>query len=44
MKQTLDSAHRSDKLCGMAQAWVAQKLVNVTFYEFLGCLIYKYLR
>ena len=22
---------------GMVQAWVGQKLVNVTFYEFLQC-------
>ena len=25
---------------GMVQAWVAQKLVNVTFYKFLLCLIF----
>jgi hypothetical protein len=31
-------------IAGMVQAWVAQKLVNVTFYKFLGCPIYKYLR
>ena len=24
---------------GMEQAWVGQKLVNVTFYEFLRCPI-----
>jgi hypothetical protein len=29
---------------GMLQAWIAQKLINVKFYEFLGCPIYKYLR
>ncbi len=28
---------------GMVQAWVAKKLVNVTFYEFFRCPIYKYL-
>ena len=27
---------------GMVQAWVGQKLVNVTFYEFLRCPIYKF--
>ena len=31
-------------IAGMVQAWVAPKLVNVTFYKFLGCPIYKYLR
>ncbi len=25
---------------GMVQAWVAKKLVNVTFYEFLSCPFY----
>ena len=29
---------------GMVQAWVGQKLVNMTFYMFIGCPIYKYLR
>ena len=24
----------------MVQAWVAKNLVNVTFYEFLGCPIF----
>jgi hypothetical protein len=27
---------------GMVQAWVAQKLVNVTFYEFFDVQFYKY--
>jgi hypothetical protein len=31
-------------LGGMVQAWVDKKLVNVTFYEFFLCPIYKYLR
>jgi hypothetical protein len=34
---------RAETCCssGMAQAWVGQKLVNVTFYEFfLGCPIF----
>jgi hypothetical protein len=25
---------------GMVQAWVGQKLVNITFYEFFWCLVY----
>ena len=28
-----------DHVEGMVQAWVAQNLVNVSFYEFLGCPI-----
>ena len=29
---------------GMVQAWVAKKLVNVTFYEFFDVRFYKYSR
>jgi len=29
---------------GLVQAWVSQKLVNVTFYEFFNVRFYKYLR
>jgi hypothetical protein len=29
---------------GLVQAWVSQKLVNVTFYEFFNVQFYKYLR
>ena len=29
---------------GMVQAWVGQKLVYVTFYEYFQCPIYKYLQ
>ena len=34
----------STRVCVMVQAWMGQKLVNVTFYEFFRCPIYNYLR
>ena len=32
------------KLLGMVQAWVANKLLKVTFLRVFRCPIYKYLR
>ena len=29
---------------GMVQAWLAKKIVNVTFYKFFDVTFYKYLR
>ena len=29
---------------GLVKAWVSQKLVNVTIYEFFNVQLYKYLR
>ena len=32
-----DGGREDVRTAGMVQAWVAKKLVNVTFYEFLRC-------
>jgi hypothetical protein len=37
-------SHFSLRTAGMMQAWVGQKLANVTFYEFFDVQFYKYLR
>jgi hypothetical protein len=38
-----NSAAHQKKFESMVQAWVGQKLVNVTFYEFFDVRIHKYL-
>jgi hypothetical protein len=44
LREKVWGGHDVSMLTGMVQAWVGQKLVKVTFFEFFNVRFYKYLR